>query len=67
MPDTNCKLELGMRVQDKVTGAIGTVTAKAEYLYGTPQYLFEYRNDAGSICSSWFEYERFSVLDKEEK
>ena len=57
------ELKLGMRVQDKVTGAIGTITAKAEYLYDSPQFLFEYLDDSGSICSSWFFSERFMVLN----
>ena len=57
------ELKLGMRVQDTVTGAIGTITAKAEYLYDSPQFLFEYLDDSGSICSSWFSSERFMVLN----
>ena len=59
------ELKIGMKVKDKVTGAVGTVTAKAEYLHGTPQFLFEYLNKAGSICSSWFEADRFSILEEE--
>ena len=57
------KLELGMKVQDNVTGAVGTITAKAEYLYGEPQFLLEYLNDVGSICESWFTPDRYTVLD----
>lgn len=60
------ELKLGMRVQDKVTGAVGTITAKAEYLYDSPQFLFEYLNDVGSICSSWFTSNRFLFLNEEE-
>lgn len=57
------ELKLGMSVQDRVTGAIGTITAKAEYLYDSPQFLFEYLDDSGSICSSWFSSERFIICE----
>ena len=57
------ELKLGMKVQDKVTGAIGTITAKAEYLYDNPQFLFEYMDNSGSICSSWFSRNRFMALN----
>lgn len=66
MNESVCGLKLGMTVQDKVTGAVGTVTAKATYLYGVPQFLFEYRNTSGNICSSWFESSRFIVICEEE-
>ena len=57
------ELKLGMKVKDNVTGAVGTITAKAEYLYGESQFLFEYLNETGSICSSWFSEDRYTVLN----
>lgn len=57
------ELKLGMEVKDRVTGAVGTITAKAEYLYDTPQFKFEYLGSDGAICSSWFSSERFIVLN----
>lgn len=57
------ELQLGMRVKDKVTDAEGTITAKVEYLYGENEYLFEYLNKSGSVCSSWFAASRFIVLN----
>ena len=56
-------LELGMKVKDKVTNAEGTITAIATYLYGENEYLFEYLNKSGSICSSWYVSSRFIVLN----
>ena len=31
------KIELGTKVEDVVTGFIGTVTSRAEYLHGSPR------------------------------
>ena len=52
-----------MNVKDNVTGAVGKITAIAKYLYGEPQFLFEYLNESGSICSSWFSADRYTVLN----
>ena len=57
------ELKLGMKVKDNVTGAVGTITAIAKYLYGEPQLLFEYQSKDGSICSSWFSADRYTVLN----
>ena len=57
------ELKLGMKVKDNVTGAVGTITAIAKYLYGEPQFLFEYLNVSGSICSSWFPADRYTILN----
>ena len=56
-------LELGMKVKDKVTDAEGTITAIATHLYGENEYLFEYLNKSGFICSSWYVSSRFIVLN----
>ena len=52
------ELKLGMKVKDNVTNAVGTITAKAEYLYGEPEFLFEYQSKDGSICSSCYQASR---------
>ena len=57
------ELKLGMKVKDNVTGAVGTITAIAKYLYGEPQFLFEYQSKDGSICSSWYPASRYTVLN----
>ena len=57
------ELKLGMKVKDNVTDAVGIITAIAKYLYGEPQFLFEYLNESGSICSSWFSADRYTILN----
>ena len=37
--------------------------AIAKYLYGEPQFLFEYQSKDGSICSSWYPASRYTVLN----
>ena len=57
------ELKLGMKVKDNVTDAVGIITAIAKYLYGEPQFLFEYQSKDGSICSSWYPASRYTVLN----
>lgn len=53
------ELRIGMKVRDRVTKKIGTITGKAEYLYGTPAFLFEYVDKTGALFANWYESERF--------
>lgn len=55
------KIQLGQKVKDIVTGVIGTVTAKIEYLHGTPQVCIEYMSDAGAT-EKWITEERAEVV-----
>ena len=39
--------ELGNRAKDKVTGNVGTVTAKVEYLFGVTRFELTFENEIG--------------------
>jgi hypothetical protein len=55
------KIELGSRVKDTVTGAIGTVTAVCEYLCGTTRLMIEGMAD-GKPFEMWMEKSRCEVV-----
>ncbi len=58
-------IELGMRVQDKVSGFIGIVVCRAEYLNGCVQY--EVRppvNEKGeTVKGEWIDEVQLEVVD----
>lgn len=49
-------IQLGTQCRDKITGFIGTVTARIEYLFGSTQYRIEdeYRS-TGEDRTRWLE------------
>jgi|APThiThiocy_cv2_1041547.scaffolds.fasta_scaffold12878_3 hypothetical protein len=49
---------LGKKVRDRVTGYLGTATARAEYLYGEPRIQIERSGDAEP---RWFEEGRVEL------
>ena len=59
-------VKLGEKVKDSITGFEGTVTARAEYLYGcvrvevTPAAL----KDGVPVESQWFDEQRTSALSE---
>jgi hypothetical protein len=55
------KIELGSKVKDSVTGVIGTVTARVEYLYGSPRVMVEYAAE-GKASELWCEENRVEVV-----
>jgi len=58
---------LGKRAIDNVTGFTGTVTARAEYLGGTPRVQIEPRvsEDGKAEDARWVDEERISIVAEE--
>lgn len=52
-------IKMGDKCKDKITGYVGTVTAKAEYLHSTTRYQLE-RDGDGEIL--WFDEPRIEVI-----
>lgn len=52
-------INLGDKVQDSITGVVGVVTAKAEYLHGKPTACVEFVAD-GKPQEWWFAQERLT-------
>lgn len=55
---------LGKKARDKITGFVGVVTARAEYLYGCAQFcLVPAVNDKGEMQEGrWFDEGRLEVI-----
>ncbi len=54
------KIELGKKVKDSITGFIGTVTARCEYLYSNTQVMIEGKTE-GRPVSMWCSEKRVEV------
>ena len=54
------KVQLGSRVKDSITGIIGIVTARTEYLHGTPCVCVEFTN--GEPVMWWVAESRVEVV-----
>ena len=57
------KIELGSKVKDSVTGYIGTVTARCEYLHHGPQILAESIDSTGRPIEWWVKESRAEVIE----
>ncbi len=58
------KINLGSKVQDQITHAVGVATARCEYLHDTTSILVEQKiADDGSTRSFWVAEERLAVID----
>lgn len=55
------KIQLGAKVKDSVTGFVGTVTARCEYLDNPPQVLAEGIDSTGRPISQWINESRAEV------
>ena len=54
------KIQLGAKVKDVVTGFVGTVTCRAEYLHGAPRVSVEGIAD-GKPVEMWVDESRAEV------
>lgn len=52
--------ELGNRAKDKVTGNVGTVTAKVEYLFGVTRFELTFEN--ATVEPIWVDAPRLEVI-----
>ena len=56
-------VQIGDNVKDTITGFAGVVTAKTEYLFGSPRMLVEaIPEDGGKPVSEWFEMARLEKV-----
>lgn len=53
---------LGKKVRDKVTGFEGTVTARCEYVSGSPQVCLASIDKDGNPQTTWLDEGRVEVL-----
>jgi len=63
------KVELGDMVCDNITGFMGVVVGKAEYLTGCDQFVIQpkcYEDDGKYPEANWFDVGRLKVLCKGE-
>lgn len=63
MGEVVAELQLGMKVREKITGVIGTVTCIARYLYERPQAMIEYTDKNGMACEKWAAVDRLEVIE----
>lgn len=58
------KFELGILAKDKVTGFMGTITGRAEYLYGNNTYgITRPSNDGEKIIEEWITEDRVEEVE----
>jgi hypothetical protein len=58
------KLKLGDQARDPISGFEGTVTGRAEYLYGCVQVLLS-GSDDGKPIGEWFDEDRVTQAKSE--
>ncbi|HZL20544.1 MAG TPA: hypothetical protein VFG23_22625 [Polyangia bacterium] len=58
------KMQLGTTVRDQITGFLGVVTGRAEYITGCNQALVAPPVDAAgkSVASEWFDEQRLVLV-----
>jgi hypothetical protein len=59
------KVELGQKVQDSITGFVGRVTGRCEYITGCTQVLIQppIKADGDFVESRWFDEDRAQIID----
>ena len=59
------RIEMGVTVQDEVTGFKGIVTGRVEYITGCIQLLVQPKSKSGTevIESKWFDEDRLEVAN----
>lgn len=57
-------IKLGTQVRDIETGFEGTVTARAEYLHGTPRVMVESLDETNRPIEWWYEESRMQEIIK---
>lgn len=64
------KIEFGDKVQDSITGFVGTVTGRTEYITGCDQYLVQppVKADSGDFVEArWIDVDRLEVVEAKKK
>lgn len=59
-----CQFELGIRMSDTVTGFTGIITARCEYLAGSPSYCLESMENNKPVAE-WFIENRLRKCDSD--
>ncbi len=59
------KVQLGQKIQDSITGFIGVVTGRCEYITGCHQVLVQppVKDDGDFVESRWFDEDRAQIID----
>ena len=62
-------LDLGLYVQDLITGFEGVITGRCEYITGCNQYLLAPKIKVGESMAGgqWFDEQRIKIVDGKEK
>lgn len=61
--DVKFKYEKGLQGRDSVTGFVGRITGRADYLTGCRQYLLEGLAQ-GAPTANWIDEDRLEVFDE---
>jgi len=61
------KIELGQKVKDSITGFVGVVTGRCEYITGCHQVLVQppVKKEGDYQDPQWFDEDRAQILDAE--
>ena len=58
------KIALGKKAKDSITGFVGIVTGRVEYLTGCRQYVVASKSTGGKAGeSAWFDEDRLTGID----
>ena len=57
----------GKKIQDTVTGVVGTCTGSANYYGGDDMILLAYSDSTGAANEAWYSFARCEVLEEEEE
>ncbi len=57
-------INLGQEAQDRVTGFVGIITGKAEYIYGCDQYCLVPKEKDGKFEAHWFDEGRIEIIGR---
>lgn len=63
-------IELGTRAKDKITGFMGMITARTEYLNGCKRYLVQpekLKKDGGTADAEWVDEEQLEILSSKKR
>ncbi len=58
------KIELGVKARDKISGFVGTITGRTQYITGCMQYVLEAESkDNAKPEVQWVDEDRLIVID----
>lgn len=58
------KFYLGKKVKDRVTGIVGTVIGRVEYLYNDNSYLMRWKDENGSANEEWLNEKQIEEVEE---